>query len=151
MAMVAIGGGSVCYLLCKKADAALCRSSAWSSLVSFIGSQVECFALPIGQILSRADEALLRECGYTGKSHPTELKSFINNSVIEDGQTRTAAESFCAEFGRGYVDEQTARCKYYAGIFDERKRKLSEELPKKKKLYATLCITVSLAVIIIFL
>ena len=151
MSMVAVGGGAICYFLCKKEDAALCRATAWGTLVSFIGSQVECFALPIGQVLSRADATLLRDCGYIGKKAPTDLKYRIKNSVIEDRTLRAAAEGFCSGFGRGYIDEQTARCKYYAGIFEERKRKLGAELPTKKKLYATLCISASLAVIILFL
>ena len=148
---VAVGGGAICYILYKREYTALCRAEAWERLISFIGSQVECFALPIKQILSRVDGELLRDCGFRGASSPQDLRALIRGSVIEDRETRTLAEHFCGEFGRGYVDEQTARCKYFAGALGDRKKKLRADLPAKKKLYSTLCISASLAALIIFL
>ena len=151
MLMVSVGGGAVCHFLCKREGTALRRAEAWESLCLFIGSQVECFALPIGQILLRADRTLLRECGYTVEAVPPDLKTFMRGVTVEDRLTRDTAEKFCGEFGRGGANEQAARCRYYAGIFEERKKKISAELPSKKKLYYTLCISASLAVLIIFL
>lgn len=149
--LIGIGGGAVCYFLYKRECTALRRAEAWESLATFIGGQVECFALPIGRILSGAGDELLAECGYTGKNCPADLKELFSGSSVEDAQTREVAKKFCGEFGRGYADAQAARCRYYAEIFEERKKKISSELPARKKLYYTLCVSASLAALIIFL
>ena len=149
--LVGLGGGAVCYFLYKREHTALVRAEAWESLASYIGGQVECFALPIGQILSGAEREIFTACGYVGEDTPADLKGLFGGSTIEDGQTRDTAKRFCFEFGRGYAEGQAARCRYYAEIFEERKKKISAELPARKKLYYTLCISASLAVLIIFL
>ena len=147
---IALGGGAVYYLLYRREHTALRRAASWESLATFIASQVECFALPIGQILSAAERGVLEGCGYTGEGTPADLREMIGGSVIEDRVTREAAVRFCGEFGREYASGQAARCRYYAAAFEERKGRISAELPSKKRLYSTLCIAAGLAALIIF-
>lgn len=149
--LLGLSGGMIAYELNKNATRALLQTEAFCRLLNHIRSQVECFALPIVDILSTADIELLRECGYTGKDAPTSLSKLYEGTHWRDSRTEMIIRRFSDEFGKSYRAEQVGRCSYYLSLLEERKRTAERELPAKKKLYLTLCTSASLAVLILFL
>ena len=143
-----IGGAA---FLCARASVSLAQVEGLLALVRLIRLQVECFAMPISDILSRCDRDLLKQCGYRGMGAPTDFCQLLDGCLIAD---REAEEIFCSfgeEFGRGYREEQTKACEYTLGLLEARRAALSEKLPVQKKLYSTLCVSGALALMILFL
>ena len=150
-ALIALSGGLCAYRLNKRASDVYCRTAALCRLLTYVKNEIECFALPISQILSRADRELLLACGHVGKNAPQSLSELCGSIRWADRETRELMERFCSEFGRCYKDEQVQRCAYFLSELDERKRALEKELPSRKKLNSTLCLSGSLALLIFFL
>ena len=148
--LVALSGVAISASLNKRCRCALRCAESWERLFAHIKNQVECFSLPIGEILSRIEPTLLRQCGYSGRTTPTDISELVRGTLFADGETARIAESFASEFGKCYKREQVSRCEYFIALAEERRKKLSAELPSKIKLYATLSAATSLGVIILF-
>ena len=148
--LVALSGVAVSISLNKRVSSALVCAESWESLFVYIKNQVECFSLPVGEILSRVDPTLLRKCGYAGEETPADISRLVSGTSFADAETARIVESFASEFGRCYKGEQVSRCEYFISLAEERRKKLASELPSKRRLYATLSAATSLGVIILF-
>ena len=149
--LVAVSGLSVTYILNKRASSALICAEGGGELITRIKTEIECFALPIGDILSRIDPSIFERCGYTGSAPPKDLHGLLEKTLFTDAETERQAVSFVSEFGRCYKNEQVERCSYFMALMEERRRKLASELPSKQKLNATLSLAAGLGAIILFM
>ncbi|MBQ7383442.1 MAG: hypothetical protein IJV72_01450 [Clostridia bacterium] len=127
------------------------QTEAIITLMLFIRSQVECFALPSSEMIALCDRALLRECGFEGDEPPTDICALFDSFGIADSKTAQLARSFAESFGRCYREEQIKECDYYIELFRDRRQILAEALPAKKRVNSTLCISSAIALIILFL
>lgn len=148
---VAVSGFAVSYILNRRVGASLRVAEGWERLLARIKNEIECFSLPIGEILSRTEPSLLRQCGYVGKDAPRGLSELLEHTAFADGEIGRIATRFVSEFGRCYKNEQVGRCDYFFALIEERRKKLASELPSKRKLNVTLSLAVSLGVIILFM
>ena len=136
----------------KKRALSLERAEGWTALLGYVKTQVECFSLPIGEILCRCDKKLLLRCGFTSSEEPPlELSSFVESCDISDSETERLMRELASEFGRCYREEQVKRCEYYIGMLETRVGSMREQLQVKKKLTTTLWLTGSLMLVILFL
>ena len=142
-------GGSI--FLCTRATRRLSQVEGFLSLVRLIRLQVECFAMPLSTILARVDEKLLRQCGYGGRLPVEDLSALLDGCRIEDREAEEILRGFGEEFGRGYREEQVRGCEYTQSLLEERRLALAQRLPIQKKLYATLCLSGAIALVILFL
>ncbi len=149
-ALVAFCGIYASRLMNTSAKAALTEAEGLMEFVRFLRSEIECFALPLPQIIARCPEDILTRCGFRGGEFrtPAELFSLFE---IDDGECSRSAERFFSELGRGYRDEQLALCDYYIAILEERRRTLGNALPARRRVNSALCIAGALAVVIIFM
>lgn len=132
-------------------SASLEQTEGMISLVRFIRVQVDCFALPIGEILALCGEKELFACGYRGSGTPKNLSVLVGNLKVSDNIAYKHFCSFASEFGRGYREEQLSECDYYLALLEEHKRSLVAALPAKKKRNSALCVTASLALAVLLL
>ena len=146
-----ISGVGFSYSLGQSASAMLSQCDAWCSMLRYIKLQVDCFAIPISQILSRCDRALLDGCGYRGEREPKDLRELIDGALWHDGETLVIVEGFASEFGKGYREEQLRSCEYYCAQLENRRARLASEIPSKKRLYTTLCLSSAAALVILFI
>ncbi|MBQ9086933.1 MAG: hypothetical protein IJY47_07075 [Clostridia bacterium] len=144
------GIGGACWLS-GRASIALSQVEGLLSLLRLIQLQVECFAMPASSILARCDRKLLRQCGYRGNDIPTDFRDFARQCEIADPTAAEIFRTFAEEFGRGYREEQARGCEYSSGLLEERRAVLAEQLPMRKKLYSTLCVSGAVALMILFL
>jgi hypothetical protein len=107
--------------------------------------------LPASSIIERCDVALLQRCGFKNADVAQSFAQLLDAWEIEDGQTQKLMSGFLCEFGRSYRDEQLRQCDHYIEALRQRGAQVSAELPQKKKLCATLCISGALGVLIIFI
>ncbi len=149
--MLVLSGVAGAYYMNRAASAALAQVEAHVSFLRYVRLQVECFALPISEILRKCDRELLLGCGYRRDLVPKNLADFLAGIEHWDPECEGIMRSFSVEFGKGYRDEQVRSCEYHAELLEARREALSARLPERKKLYSTLCVTGALAVVIILL
>lgn len=135
----------------RRAERRLREISGWIALLRFSKLQVECFSLPMGEILARCDAQILSDCGYIGQIAPRSFEDLLSASVLCDGETESIVRGFCEEFGRGYREEQTRAFDYYLSMLESRRKLWNEKLPARKKMNATLSICAALAIVLLLL
>ena len=146
-----ISGAAFSYSLRQSASEMLSQCDAWCSMLRYIKLQVDCFALPISQILSRCDKSLLYSCGYQYDDVPKDLCELIDGVSWYDSGTLSVVEGFTSEFGKGYREEQLRSCEYYCAQLESHRERLAREIPSKKRLYTTLCLSSAIALVILFI
>ena len=149
--ILVVSGGVGAYLMNSSESRALSQADCYISLLRYIRIQVECFAMPIGDIILGCDRELLAGCGFRGDIPPTTLSELIRQCDIKDREICETVKGFADSFGKGYREEQLRECDYYIELLCERRRRIADELPKKKKLNTTLCVSWALALVILFL
>lgn len=149
--MLVVSGMVGAYLMNSSESRALSQADCYISLLRYIRIQVECFAMPMGDIIRGCDRELLTGCGFRGDIPPLTLDELIGRCEIVDGEIRETVKEFADSFGKGYRDEQLRECDYYIELLCERRRRIADELPKRKKLNTTLCVSWALALVILFL
>ena len=147
---VAISGVMLTVTLNRRTLTVLRQTEGWEQLFGQIKTEVECFSLPISDILARTDRSLLRHCGYVGADAPRDLSELVENTAFSDAEAGRIARRFASEFGRCYKGEQVERCAYFTSLMSNRRQRIAEELPSKRKLTTTLCIASSLGILIFF-
>lgn len=138
--LLAACGILMTLVLNRRADRALSQLDGWIALLRYVRAQVDCFSLPMAEILSRGDEALLRSCGYEGGAPPRSFDDLLSACPIRDEETRRILWGFADAFGRGYREEQLKRCDYDCALLCGRREALAAKLPERKRLNATLCV-----------
>ena len=149
--LTVFGGVMLSRTLNRRMLNALRRVEAWTALLRRIKTEIECFSLPIRDILKKTDRELLLACGYAGISAPDSLSELVSSVRLADGVTEELIRRFASEFGRCYRSEQVERCAYYLSLMEDRRKSLLSELPSKKRLNSTLCIAGSLGLLILFM
>lgn len=149
--ILAISGVAGAYWMNQSATETLRQVESWLGLLRYVKAQVDCFALPVSVILSRADADLLRGCGYGESRTPENFDELLGHCSIRDGETGNILRGFADEFGKSYREEQSRGCDYYFSLLDERREALLSQLPVKKKINSALCISSALAIVILLI
>ena len=143
-----VGGA---YCMNQAATVSLAQIEGWIAFLRYVRVQIECFALPLNDILRKCDPTLLASCGYEGKSPPETAEALLEGISIRDGAAESILRGFFDEFGKGYREEQVRSCEYHGALLLERRETLSARLPERKKLHSTLCVAGALAVVVLLL
>lgn len=146
-----VSGAMSAYLINAAASASLSQTEGFIAFVRFARVQVDCFSLPIGEILSSFEEKELLECGYDQKTKPKNLLEMSCSLRVYDSEAYKIFCTFASEFGRGYRTEQLRACDYYISLLEERRKTLLSSLPAKKKRNGAVCVCASLALAILLL
>lgn len=128
------------------------------SLIYFIKGQIDCYAMPVTDILSRADPLILASClgleatqatspafkGWGVGGEPP-LPAMVRESRLYlQPETERLLSGFAGELGSVYRAEQVARCDYYIQALTEERRKLYEAMPARLRTCSTLCLCCAL-------
>ena len=129
----------------REAEAAL-------ELLKYFKEQILSFGMPLNEMLRRCPRRTLEDCGLS-----LERDVYMSSEELSrccaaaDEMTRKNLSSFFAAFGKSGISEQVAECDVFIGRCSERYARLSADAPKQKKVNVALCISASLALIIIML
>ena len=105
--------------------------------------------MPISDILLLSGIDTLSECGYFGDVMPRDFSEFLERADIYDDDIQKALFELGASFGGCYREEQLRACERCIELVSSKQQEISSEMPKKKKLNATLCVSGALAVAIL--
>ncbi len=131
------------------------------ALIYYIKGQIDCYAMPLTDILTRADPALLADClGEAPDRMPALLPAVWAEdapmpALLQRSRLYLAPESerlltaFSGELGTTRRAEQVARCDHYIAVLGEERRRLYETLPARLRTAGTLGICATLAATIL--
>ncbi len=120
----------------------------WIDLILYIRGQIDCYLMPLGDILSGGDRALFEACMSPGNA--ADLPAILEASQIYlDGDAKRTLEGFVREIGAGYREEQLKRCDYFIASLRAQRERIAAELPLRMRLCATLCVCIALATAIL--
>ena len=144
--LLAFTGGYGAWLLNRRAERTVDRLDAWIALLRLTKNQIDCFSLPVPDILARCEPSLLARIGWDGEEHPKDFQGLCEavrgSLTTEEGER--IAEGFCDEIGKGYRAEQIRTCDYSIGLFCAERDRLLAELPRRRQRNTTLCMALSL-------
>ena len=149
--LVVLCGAAGAFVLNSGASSALKQTESFIGWIRFIKTQIECFSMPISEILRICPSDVSDGCGYTCSIAAENAADFIKKCRICDLETKRQLDRFCAGIGKGYREEQTAFCDYYIELLENRRKMLSDQLPTRKKLNSVLCLSSALAVVILLI
>ena len=152
--------GAILVVLCglegarrlnKSLEADLVCVDAYVCLFRYVRSQIDCYALPIGEIFERADAELLFACGWRREEAPRALDELFSCCFVSDKEAKSVISEFCSDFGRNYREEQLKRCDACITALERCRERLEGEAPDKKKLNLTLLLCASAALVILLI
>ena len=124
------------------------------SLIYYIKGQIDCYALPLTDILASVDPTILLAClGVdTGalrlSAVPPEtcdLTDMVRQSRLYlQPESERLLTTMTGELGTTYRTEQVRRCEYYLSALTEERHKLYETLPGRLRTTCTLCLCCAL-------
>ena len=118
------------------------------ALLMYIKGQVDCYALPLYEILTGIPAGLLCDCNCPeGAGSLDELVS-ESRIYLEDESLRLL-EAFSLEFGSTFREEQLRRCDFYISSLVEERMRLSEDVKRRAKVGGALSVCSMLGLIIL--
>lgn len=122
--------------------------AGWADLIRYIRSQVECYLLPLPQIMERADPALLEACLCPG-THPDLTSVYSASQIYLDAEARRLLSAFVREFGYETREELLRRSDYYGTALGHIRAKRMEEYPSRSRVIFAVCIGTAILISIL--
>lgn len=147
--LIVLAGGIVAHQTVKREKKRLSVLDGWLDLLLYIRGQIDCYLMPLDEILAAADKTLLVRAGAV---RATDSLRAIYASALPylDAESGRLIASLIRELGTSYREEQVKRCDYYLGALQKQREKLAAELPARVKMYTTLsiCAAVGTAILL---
>ena len=140
------------HTLCEQDRRRWKQVGAFLALLRTVKNRIDCYGEPIDTILSRCDAALLLACGHRAGRDAPDFFAFLEGCelCLSEGERQILYE-FSGELGRGYRAEQVKVCEYYMARLDRAREALEEELPGRRKMIRTVCLSASLGAILMLI
>jgi hypothetical protein len=121
---------------------------AWIDLLVYVRGQIDCYLLPLDEILAAADKTLLSACAPSGEPHS--LAALLQGALpYLDAEGQRLLSSLVREMGTSYREEQIKRCDYYVQALQLCREKVAQELPARLKMRTTLSVCAAIGVAIL--
>ena len=134
----------------KHAAIKLERLEALLELVRTIQLQIDCYALPIPEIIHRLDRDLLNRCKVNRPEINTLKELYQELKLSSESPEGAIMAELCNNIGYGYRDSEVKLCERCINGLQDVRDEYKSELPKQNKLSATLCYCVTGIIIMIF-
>ena len=145
-----LAGGYVSAAITRFERRRLRVLDGYISLIYYIKGQIDCYAMPLSDILERADPAIIAACLGLDTVTPLPplsvsgeppLPAMVKASRLYlEPESERLLTTFTGELGSTYRTEQVARCDYYISTLNEERRKLNDTLPARLRATCTLCL-----------
>lgn len=149
-----LAGGYVSVAITRFERRRLRVLDGYLSLLYYVKGQIDCYAMPLSEILHRADPAVIAACLGLDSDVPPPLPARDGDpplpAMIRESRLYLEPEAerllttMTGELGSIYRTEQVARCDYYITALTEERRKLNDTLPARLRTACTLCICCAL-------
>lgn len=137
--MVIAAGSFAAFSLSSYERKKLTVLDAWIDLIFHIRGQIDCYLMPLDEILACADASILKGC-MCRSPHPDLPALARASSPYLAEESQRLVNAFIKEIGGSYREEQLKRCDYYIRALRDIREKLAKDLPARIKLTVSLCI-----------
>lgn len=146
--LIAAAGGVAAYSAVHYEKRKLSVLDAWIDLIFHIRGQIDCYLMPLDDILACADTEILRAC-MCRAPHP-DLRTLLHaSSPYLTPEAKRLLTALIRELGGSYREEQLRLCDYYINALREIRNQIAADLPSRVKLCITLCICTALGTAIL--
>lgn len=143
--------GYACAGVLNRADARrIAQLDGFIALLRFIKLQIECYCVPVGEILRRCDGSVLESCGVTESTNGF-LGLIDSIKPPPDEKIGSVLRSFASELGTSYRDEQVKSCEYHIARLCEIRAPLADGVAKRRKLNTTVCLCAAAGIVILLI
>ena len=118
------------------------------SLIFFIKGRIDCYAMPVEQIMLTMDKSILADCRCPGQVESIEALLPHVQSYL-DPETYRVLQSFGEGLGSGFRDEQLKRCDYYMELLRQKRMQLEESLGARVRTNGVIWILCALGAVIL--
>ena len=114
--------------------------------------EIGCYLRPIGEIVSSFSSPILSECGFVSDfvslgAYEAYLR--LQSQLCFNEEEKNLLGTFFSRLGRGYAEDEIKLIEVFSSQLSAMLKKERENLPRQKKLSATLSCAAALAVIIL--
>ncbi len=146
--MILSAGGLAAFSAVKYERRKLSVLDGWIDLIFHIRTQIDCYLMPLNEILEGTDRELLHAC--MGDGAAGGLDTLLQNSQLYLGkEARRLLSAFVREIGTSYREEQVKRCDYYIASLRSLREKQMEELPARTRVCVALCLCAAFGIAIL--
>lgn len=146
--MILLVGGSLSWSATTAMRQRLSVLSAWIRLLNTLRLQIDCFSIPVNDILKTADRELLAVLGYTAEGATLAGLYQSSCSALDRDAQRVICELIDA-MGCSRRADEIKRLDTCISALEEQHKRLTKALPQKIKTYATLYASASLGIAIL--
>ncbi len=158
-AILMLAGGYLSVFFNRMERKRLLVLDGYISLIRYIKGQIDCYAMPMSDIMATADPTLLDTCAGRGRQYapaPSDMTVWRSlPDMIQESRLYLEPESerllqmFAAELGHTYRAEQVMRCEHYIQALGEERRKLADTAPLRVRMNSALCFCCALGVAVL--
>lgn len=136
--------------------AASCRAAAaWLRLLHALRRELCCYARPFSAFIEAYEDAALTEFGALAELRRTgtlaEAVARMRVYMPTSQAFSTVLQAFAASFGQGYREGELRSLDAALDELSAIYKKEEEDLPRRRRLSRTLCVSLSLAVVMLLL
>ena len=161
-------GGYISLALNRFERRRLAVLDGYISLLRYIKGQIECYAMPLPDILARADPGMIAAClgvdptafaeaafaeaalAEAAREEITPLPALVRESRLYlEPESERLLTALSGELGAGFRAEQVARCDYYLEALVGQRSKLADALPARLRVGSTICMCCAVAATIL--
>lgn len=146
--LITSAGGFAAYSAVRYEKRKLSVLDAWIDLLFHIRGQIDCYLMPLDEILACADPRILTAC-MCHTPHPDLHMLFEASSPYLTGEGKRLLTGFIREIGGSYREEQLRRCDYYINALRTVRDKIAMDLPARVKLCITLSLCTAIGAVIL--
>ena len=118
------------------------------SMIFYIKGRIDCYAMPVEQIMLEMDKSILADCRCPGQVDSIEALLPHVQSYL-DPETYRVLQSFGAGLGGGFREEQIKRCDYYIELLRDKRMQLEAQRAARAKTNGAIWILCALGAVIL--
>ena len=118
------------------------------ALINYIKGQVDCYALPIREILTRLPAEIFCDCNCPEGAYSLD-EIVMQCRVYLEKESLRLIEAFASEFGSTFREEQLRRCDYYISTLSEERKRVFASVNAKSRAGGALWIFACLGLVIL--
>lgn len=151
-----LAGGYISVAIARFERRRLRVLDGYLSLIYYIRGQIDCYAMPLPDILASADPAVIAACLGLDLTTPLPLpaerplSAMVQESRLYlEPEAERLLTTLTGELGSTFRAQQVARCDHYLLALTEERRKLGDTLPARLRATYTLCLCCALGVAVL--
>lgn len=146
--IIAVSALAMAISHCRYEERRLRTLDGFISLLFYIKGQIDCYSLPLSDILSTLPVKIFSDCNTPEGAEG--LDDMIDNSRIYlEEESERLLEAFSSEFGSTFRDEQLRRCDHYISALGEQRGRLFAEVGRSRRVGSAVWICSSLCLLIL--